>query len=229
MNAGINRYEFRSALGGFFHADARRAAAMLPEGLVPLESHPGLAVLAVTVFDFHACEVGPYQELVASIMVVPWAPRGEVLPHAAVFPVLLATSTDAAREHASERQRLPKLDRCLTIEIDRVADGRVAVVRDDRHMLLRLRVTGEKPVESRRSYQCFSADAEHLYRAMIEFEGPMSEHEDERGSLELGDHPLAATLASLLDDPIPFREQCMDAGEERFSEIVRHAARTRPA
>jgi hypothetical protein len=221
----MNLYEFRSALGGFFHANAKRAAAALPDGLRPLESHPGLAVLAVTVFDFHACEVGPYQELVASILVSPWAPRGEPLPHAAVFPLLLATSTDAAREHAAERQRLPKLDRCMTFEFERSSGECVAVVRDERHTLLRLRVTGTNLVDSRRTYQCFTADAENLYRAVIDFEGPMSEHEDEHGELEIGDHPLAASLAQLLDDPIPFREQCMDAGEERYGELVRHAPR----
>jgi hypothetical protein len=225
----VSRYEFRSALGGFFHADAKRAAAALPEGLRPLESHPGLAVLAVTVFDFHASEVGPYQELVASILVSPWAPRGESLPHAAFFPVLLATSTPASREHATERWRLPKLDRCLTIDIDRSSDERLAVVRDERDVLLRLRVTGTKLVDTHRTYQSFSADAEQLYRVTLDIEGQLSEHDEERGELVLGDHPISTSLAQLLDDPIPFREQCMDAGVERFGELVRHAPRKRPS
>jgi hypothetical protein len=225
----VTHYGFRSALGGFFHADARRAAAALPEGLVPLESHPGLAVLAVTVFDFHESEVGAYQELVASILVSPWAPRGERLPDAAVFPVFLATSTEASREHASERWRLPQLDRCLAIDLDRSSDERVAVVREDQHVLLRLRVTGTTAVDTRRAYQCFSVDVEHLCRVMIEIDGRMCEHEDEHGELELGEHPRVASLAQLLDDPIPFREQWLDAGEQHFGALVRHAPRTRCA
>jgi hypothetical protein len=223
----VSRYQFRSALGGFFHADASRAASLLPDSVVLLESHPGLAVLAVTVFDFHASEVGAYQELVASMVVLPWAPRGERLPDVAVFPFLLATSTEASRDHAAERWRLPKLDRCLAIEHDRTSDERVAVVRGDGQLLLRLRVTGKKMLDSRRAYQFFGVDDEHLYRALLEVEGQVSEHEDERGELELGDHPLAASLASLLDDPIPFREQSMDLGEQRFDELVRHAPRRR--
>jgi hypothetical protein len=225
----VSRYEFRSALGGFFHANASRAVAALPDGLRPLESHPGLAVLAVTVFDFHASEVGPYQELVASIVVSPWAPRGESLPHAAFFPVLLATNTRGSREHATERWRLPQIDRCLSIELDRSAGERVAVVRDERDVILRLRVTETKQVASRRDYQCFAADAEFSYRVMVDLAGQLSEHDDERGELELGDHPIATSLAQLLDDPIPFREQCMDAGVERFGELVQHAPRRRPA
>jgi hypothetical protein len=186
----MTRYGFRSALGGFFHADASRVAEVLPDALVPLESHPGLAVLAITVFDFHASEVGPYQELVASLVVLPWAPRGEALPDVAVFPFMLATSTNASREHATERWQLPKLDRTLAIELDRSSGERVAVVRDDGQLVLRLRVTGDELVDTRRRYQMFGADAEHLYRAMIALDGPLSEHEDERGELELGDHPL---------------------------------------
>ena len=48
-------------------------------------------------------------------------------------------------------------------------------------------------------------------------------HEDERGSLELGEHPLAARLAGLLEDPTPFCEECMTAGEQQFGELVVHA------
>lgn len=221
----MTRYGFRSGLGGLFHADARKAAALLPEGLTLVESHPGLGVLVVNIFDFDASEVGPYQELVVSLVVLPWAPRGEPLPFSAVFPVLLATNTDASREHAAERWRLPKLDRCLSIEVDLGADSRVVVVRDERQTLLRLRVTGTKLVETRRTYQCFSADTQHLYRVPIEIVGALSEHEDERGHLELGDHPLAATIAPLLDDPIPFCEQCIGTGEERFGELVLHEPR----
>jgi hypothetical protein len=225
----VSRYGFRSALGGFFHADASRAKAALPEGSSPIESHPGLAVLAVTVFDFDTSEVGPYKELVASIVVSPWAPRGESLPDAAFFPVLLATDTRASRQHAAERWRLPQLDRCLTIQLDRTSDERVAIVRDEGRTVLRLRVTSTKFVASQRTYQCFSTDDEHVYRVTLDMQGSLSEHEEEGGEIEFGDHPLVASLAQMLDDPIPFREQCMDAGEERFGELVRHAARTRRA
>lgn len=225
----MSRYGFRSALGGFFHANASRAKAALPDGLIPLESHPGLAVLGVTVFDFDESEVGPYQELVASIVVPAWAPRGESLPHAAFFPVLLATSTQASRLHAAERWRLPKLDRCLTIELDRTSDERVAIVRDQGQTVLRLRVTSTKSVASQRSYQCFAADDGQLHRVTLDIQGALSEHEDEGGEIEFGNHPIVASLVQMLDDPVPFREQSMDVGEQRFGELVRHAARTRRA
>jgi hypothetical protein len=220
----VTRYGFSRAFGGFFHAHAARLAALLPAGVHPFESHPELGVLAVTVFDFDASEVGSYRELVASVMVPPWAPRGEVLPHGAFFPVLLATTTDRSRAHAAQRWKLPELDRCLTIEIggsDRVA--RVEVD-DDRRALLRLTVGLARPGDSRRTYQCFSRDAEQLHRVGVEIAGPLAEHEDERGELELCDHPLADWLGRLIDDPIPFREQSMGAGQQRFGSLVPHVA-----
>lgn len=225
----MTRYGFRSALGAFFHANAEQAAALLPAPARPLESHPGLAVLALTVFDFDDTEVGAYRELVASVVVPPWAPRGEALPHAAFFPFLLATTTDASRAHAAARWQLPQLDRCLQIELESSPQRRTVTVHDDRQALLRLTVGSGAQVGSRRLYQCYSADAEHQYRVEIEIEGPLCEHEDELGELELNPHPLTATLEALLDDPIPFREQCMDAGEQRFATLVRHAPRRSPA
>jgi hypothetical protein len=219
----MTRYGFCRALGGFFHADATRLAALLPNGLRPLESHPELGVLALTVFDFDASEVGQYLELVASVMVLPWAPRGEQLPDAAFFPVLLATTTDSSRAHAAQRWKLPELDRCLALELDYTAE-RAHVRVDDGQPLLRLTIGIGPQTDSRRVYQCFSCDAEQIHRVGIEIDGPLSEHEDERGELVLGDHPLATWLGELIDDPIPFREQSVGAGEQRFGRLVPHAA-----
>ncbi|MFO7568047.1 MAG: hypothetical protein R6X02_35725 [Enhygromyxa sp.] len=222
-------YEFSRARGAFFHADARRLAALLPPGLRPLESHPELGVLALSVFDFHTSEVGPYRELVVSVVVAPWVARGEPLPHSAVFPVLLATTTERSRSHAAERWKLPELDRLLTIELDDSAELACVRVDDGARPLFRLRVGLGPQGDARRIYQCFSRDAKQLYRANIEFAGPLAEHEDERGELELGDHPLATWLGELLDDPIPFREQSMGRGEERYGSLTPHASEARQA
>src|SRR5690606_31886893 len=136
--AGVTRYGFTRALGGFFHADATRLARLLPGGLRPLESHPDLGVLALTVFDFDESEVGRYRELVVSAMVPPWAPRGEPLPDAALFPILLATTTDRSRAHAALRWKLPELDRCLAIEFDGSAELERVRVGDGHRPLLQL-------------------------------------------------------------------------------------------
>ena len=180
-------------------------------------------------FDFDESEVGPYRELVASVVVPPWAPRGEPLPDSAFFPVLLATTTERSRIHAAQRWKLPELDRCLTIEIDDADELSCVRVDDGSQPLLRLDVGPASYSDSRRLYQCFSSDVEQVHRVAIEICGPLAEHEDERGELELTDHPIASWLGELIDDSIPFREQSMGAGEQQFASLTPHAIHRRRA
>jgi hypothetical protein len=225
----MSRYGFCRARGAFFHAHARRLTALLPDGLRPLETHPDLGVLALTVFDFDESEVGAYRELVASVVVPPWVAHGQPLPDSAFFPVLLATTTERSRIHAARRWKLPELDRCLAIEIDDVDERSCVRVDDGAAPLLRLDVGLAPQAESRRLYQCFSNDVEQLYRVSIDILGTLAEHEDERGELELTDHPIASWLAELIDDSIPFREQSMGAGEQQFASLTPHAIHRRRA
>jgi hypothetical protein len=226
----MSRYGFGRARAAFFHANAAGLAALLPAGLHPLESHPELGVLAVTVFDFDDTEVGAYRELVVSVMLTPWAPRGQRMPDGAVFPVLLATTTESSRTHAAERWKLPALDRCLSIEFHDAGDRSQVSIDDGGRPILRLTVGLGPQTPSHRRFQCFSVDSEQVYLAGLDFVGPLFEHEDERGVLELHDeHALGAWLKELIDDPIPFREQSMGAGEERYFDLLPHAALRRRA
>lgn len=225
----MTRYGFRSAIGAFFHGSLDTLSARLPAGLRALESYPGLGVFALTVFDFDASEVGAYREFVASILVPPYARRGQELPHASFFPIVLATTSEASRAHAQERWRLPKLERCAQIDLKLHAEGAHAGLSIEGQRVLSLEVGAEAQAPSRRLYQCFSADLEGVHRVDIAIEGALSEHEDERGELELSEHPLARSLAPLVEDLIPFREQVMSAGEQRFTTLTLHSPRRETA
>lgn len=225
----ITHFGFRAALGAFFHARADKVVPSLPAGVRPLEFPPGLAVLALTVLDFDESEVGPYCELVASIVVIPWAAANDTLPDASLFPILLATNTEVSRSYVTERWRLPQLDCCLDIQINDEPGRRTATVTNEGRAVLRLGVATRPLVATQRHYQCYTADADNVYRIGVEIVGPLCEHEDELGTLELSDHPIARQLAGLIEDPIPFREQSMDAGIERFSSSTLHAPHRRPA
>lgn len=225
----MTRYGFSSVLGAFFHAPTQALREQLPTGLRPLESHPGLGVLALTMFDFDASEVGAYREFVASIVVVPHAPRGEPLPHSSFFPIMLATTTQASRAHASERWHLPQLESCANIEREQQGSRQRVRLGLDGRQLLSLAIEAGAPSPSARLYQCFSSDARSLYRVAITIEGGLAEHEDERGELELGEHPRARMLAKLIGDPVPFREQVMNSGEQRFAELTHHTELHRTA
>lgn len=218
----MTRYGFQEALGAFFLAGPA-ARRLLPPGLVPLEARPGHPVLAVTAFDFAESEVGAYRELVISVLVPPFAGRGAALPHASTFPIALFTTTEASRAHAAARWLLPEHERCLHIDFRRDGERREVTVRDgDAEVLaLSVRRRSAPPVTARR-YQVFSARHGRLWRVELDIAGSLDEHQEETGRLRLGPHALTEKFAGAILDDYPIVEQSMDAGEQRFGELVAH-------
>src|SRR5262245_65777883 len=72
-----------------------------------MELHHGTSIFSMTAFDFTQSMVGPYGEVVMSVIVAPLVKPGERLPKSAFYPYLVATTTKAARDHAIERWHLP--------------------------------------------------------------------------------------------------------------------------
>lgn len=220
----MTRYGFQQALGAFFLAETDAVRALLPASLPPLEARPGHAVLAITAFDFTESEVGAYGELVISVLVSPFAPRGSELPVAATFPVILCTTSAASRAHAAERWALPEHDRTLMIRFESDAQTRRVVVEDDGAPVLTLSVERRQATPCVRLYQCFSSRAGQVHRVNLNIEGSLDEHEEESGRLILHDHPLAARIAGMIADDVPLREQSMGAGEQRFEALLPHGS-----
>jgi hypothetical protein len=218
----MTRYGFRQALGGFFLAHASKLQALLPSGLHPLDVRPAHGVLAVTAFDFVQSEVGAYGELVLSVLVPPFAHRGNPLPHAAWFPVALATTTPASRAHASERWLLPDHEKCLEIEFLREGSRRSVVVRDSSEPVLTLDVERRRPAPATRLYQAFSAKQDRLHRVNLHISGELDEHQDETGRLELHPHAFTTRIGDILIDDAPIAEQSMESGEQRFADLELH-------
>lgn len=219
----MTRYGFRRALGAFFLADRAALSKRVPPGLVLVEPRPGHAVIAVTAFDFDDSEVGAYGEFVISALVAPFAPRARSLPHAATFPFLLATTTDASRSHAAERWYLPELPQCLDIAFESGRTTAAVHVRNGSAAVLDLEVSRTAPLACVRQYQCWSERNGSLHRVDLAIEGPLDEHEEERGRLLLHGSPLTAGIAACLADDVPLREQSMEAGEQRFESLIAHA------
>jgi hypothetical protein len=218
----MTRYGFRRALGAFFLADRDALSKRMASGLVLVEPRPGHAVIAVTAFDFDDSEVGAYRELVISALVAPFAPRGGSLPHASTFPFLLATTTDASRSHAAERWYLPELPRCLDIAFESGRNAAAVHVREAGAAVLDLEVSRTTAIACVRQYQCWSERNGGLYRVDLAIEGPLDEHEEERGRLLLHDSPVTAGITACLADDVPLCEQSMEAGEQRFETLVAH-------
>lgn len=218
----MTTYDFRRAFSALFLAEYEALHKLLPPDLWPLEAQRGFGVLAVTAFDFTDSEVGAYGELVCSVLVPPWAPRGTTMADTAYYPFFLATSTEASRTHAAERWRLPAHARCLDIAFS--GDDRQSTVSasEGGTPVLSLSVGLEGGAHGIRTYQCFSSDAQGLYRVTLDIEGDYDEHEEELGLLTPGAHPLGQLLDELAQDLVPFREQSLARGQQRFGALLQH-------
>ena len=214
------RYGYSICVGGYFEMPTADARKLLPPHLEPLEVQHERSILAITAFHFNESMVGEYDEIVLAVVVPPMIEPGKRLPKAAFFPFMVGTSTEASRQHAIERWRLPHYMQDLDIGFA-TDDGEVTVtVEDDGAPVLELIVTEYEFSPSRNAYACFTVDPESRYKVNIYMEAPHTEHEEERGSLTLAEHPMTAGLT--IDDvnTYPFREEWYGPGVQTFEPMV---------
>jgi hypothetical protein len=216
----LTRYGYRDAISGFFEFPTENARRILPPGLEPVELHHGTSVFSMTAFDFTESMVGPYGEVVMSVIVAPLVKPGERLPKSAFYPYLVGTTTAAARAHAIERWHLPHW----------MEDVEIAFAREERRLTARVTADGAPAVEMTiydhswnpvsHLYQSFMRDGEHAYLAHITMEGQQSEHEEETGQIRLHEHPFNKDLSIADVYDVPFRELWMRQGIQTFEPLV---------
>lgn len=214
-------YKYRMCVGAYFEMPTADARGLIPNHLEPLEVQHERSILAVTAFDFTESLVGPYLEVVLAVVVPPMVEPGKPLPKAAFFPFMVGTTTEASRQHAIERWHLPHYMKDLDIDFDE-GDGEVQVsVRDDGAPILELRVTDFDFESTRNVYSCFTVDAQDRYKVNIYMDAPHTEHEEERGSVTLYEHPMTAGLSIGEINNYPFREEWYRAGLQTFERLER--------
>ena len=217
---GLTRYGYREVIGGFFEFPTENAKRILPPHIEPVELHHGTSILAMNVFDFTESMVGPYKEAVMAVIVAPLVKPGEKLPKSAFYPYLVATTTKAARDHAIERWHLPHWMSDVEIDFE-PGPGRLAArVRADGAPVADMTITEHSWSPVSHLYQSFMRDGDQTYLAHITMEGRQSEHEDEKGVLELYDHPFNQQLTISEVYEVPFRELWMKAGMQTFEPLV---------
>jgi len=216
----LTRYGYKNAVSGFFEFPTENARRILPGHLEPAEIHHGTSIFSMTAFDFTESMVGPYGEVVMSVIVAPLIKPGERLPKAAFYPYLVATTTRAAREHAIERWHLPHW----------MEDVEISFVRDEGKIRAHVKADGSPVAELSISqyawnpvshlYQSFMKDGDRSFLANITMEGQQSEHEEETGHLTLYDHPFNKDLLISEVYEIPFRELWMSEGVQSFQPLI---------
>lgn len=212
-------YGFRNCVGAFFEMPTSDARRILPPHLQPVELQHTRSIFAITAFEFTESMVGAYEEVVLAVIVPPMVVPGKALPKAAFYPFIVGTSTEASRLHAIERWHLPHYMRDLEIAFSE-ADGQMEVnVRDRDTPVLDLVVTDYAFEPAKNLYNSFMIEGEGRYKANIYMEAPHSEHEEERGSLTLHEHPMTSALTIAEVNSWPFREQWYRAGLQTFEPL----------
>lgn len=221
MTTVLTRYGFQNCVGAFFQMDTRNARALLPRHLQPIEAQHGRSVLAILAFQFTESEVGAYDEIVMAIITPPRVEPGKALPKAAFYPFVVGTSTEASRAHAIERWHLPHHAADLDF-VFRETESRIGLsLSEGRDPILDLEVTAHAVDDAVNPYHAFTVDEASgtPYKVNIFMSAPHSEHEAERGRLELHDHPMLEGLDIGEVDPVPFREEWYRAGVQTFEEL----------
>jgi hypothetical protein len=196
--------------------DARK---ILPSHLQPLEVQHTRSVFVVMAFQFSDSEVGAYDEVVLAVATPPRADPGKALPKAAFYPFMLATSTEAARNHAIERWHLPHFMKDVDLSFQS-EDGRMTVgVFDEGSPILELTVSEHSFEPVVNPYHCFMMNGDDRLKVNIFMDAEHAEHEEETGTLVLHEHPMTAMLDRAEVSSYPFREEWYGPGVQTFEEV----------
>ena len=217
----LTTYEFKQCIGAMFEMSTADARRILPAHLQPLEVQHTRSILAVLAFQFTGSEVGPYDEVVLSVVTPPRIEPGRPLPKSAFYPFMLATSTEAARNHAIARWHLPHYMRELDFSFDAL-DGTVKVgVFDEGSPVLELTVSEHSFEAVTNPYHCFMINGDERLKVNIFMKADHSQHEEETGELVLYEHPMTEQLTLVEVSSYPFREEWYGPGVQTFEEVER--------
>jgi hypothetical protein len=214
------QYGYADAISGFFEFPTDNARRILPPHLEPIELHHGTSIFSMVAFDFTESLVGPYGEVVLSVIVSPLVKPGERLPKSAFYPFLVGTTTKAARDHAIERWRLPHWMDDVEMEFLREGSRITAKVGVAGAPVADLSISDHSWNPVSHLYQSFMKDDDGAYLANIVMDAEQSEHEEETGHLVLHDHPFNQALVIPDVYDVPFRELWMRKGVQTFDPLI---------
>jgi len=212
-------YAYRMCVGAYFEMPTADAKALIPGHLQPMEVRHDRSILAITAFHFTESLVGAYNEVVLAVVVPPIVEPGKPLPKAAFFPFMVGTTSEASRQHAIERWHLPHYMKDLQIDFEGEKGEVLVTVRDQGKPVLDLTVTDFDFEPAKNVYSCFTVDSADRFKVNIFMEAPHTEHEEERGSLRLHEHPMTEGLTIDDIEVYPFREEWYRSGMQTFERL----------
>jgi hypothetical protein len=216
MSVDAGRYVFTSGVSAFFEMPTSDAKRILPAHLQPVEVRHERSILSVTAFHFSDSVVGPYAELMFSVVVPPVSGRWGQHPKAGFYPFMAATSSEESRRHRSEAFRIPHIAEDIDARFVETAGALQVSIWSRSGPVVDLTVTQHKWETTTHLLHTFMMDGKQRYKANLQISGRYTVHENERGRMTLHRHPMTTALTLEEISPYPFREHWLKEGVELF-------------
>ena len=215
----VGSYRFHTGVSAFFEMATADARAVLPEHLEPIEVTHQRSVLSVTAFLFDDSVVGPYTELMFSVIVPPTVAQWGQHAKAGFYPFLAATSSEEARRIKADRFHFPYHEQSIDAQFIETEDRvRIRVFGGDA-AILDLSVTPGAWESTTHLLQGFMMNGEERLRTTLQISGDYTVHENESGQMTLFPHSITSDLLRHEVSPYPFREHWFKNGTEVFHKL----------
>ena len=215
----VSKSYFSTGVSALFEMPTSDAERILPAHLQPIEVRTQRSILNVTAFHFRDSEVGPYAELVFSVVVPPVVGSWARHPKAGFFPFVSATSSEASRRLRADRLRIPTYPADIDAQFIERADQVRIRIRAEDQPVVDLTVTQHIWGSTTHLLQSHMMDGEQRLKADLQISGRYSMHEQERGRITLYPHLMTAALTLGDVSPYPFREHWLKEGLELFHPV----------
>jgi hypothetical protein len=217
----MSRAYFSTGVSSLFEMATADARHILPAHLEPVEVRPQRSVLNVSAFLFRDTPVGPYAELVFSVVVPPVVAGWSRHPKAGFFPFMAATSSPESRRVLVDELRFPTHPDPIQAQFVERDDHTRVQISCAGDPVLDMTVTMHKWHDTTHYFHSFMMDGEQRLKADVRITGTYSMHEQERGELTLFPHALNRHLTLAEVSASPFREHWLKEGFEQFFAVER--------
>ena len=215
----VGSYRFNTGVSAFFEMATPDARAVLPGHLEPIEVRHQRSVLSVTAFLFDDSVVGPYTEIMFSVIVPPMVAQWGQHAKAGFYPFAAATSSKEARRIKSERFFFPYHDEDIDAQFIETEDRLRVRVFGAGEPIVDMSVTPGAWETTTHLLQGFMMNGEQKLRTTLQISGDYTVHENEAGRMTLFPHAMTADLLKQEVSPFPFREHWFKNGTEVFHHL----------
>ena len=215
----VGSYRFNTGVSAFFEMATADARAVLPDHLEPIEVRHQRSVLSVTAFLFDDSVVGPYTEIMFSVIVPPMVAQWGQHAKAGFYPFAAATSSREARRIKSERFFFPYHDQDIDAQFIETDDRLRVRVFGAGEPIVDMSVTPGAWETTTHLLQGFMMNGEQKLRTTLQISGDYTVHENEAGRMTLFPHAMTGDILRHEVSVEPFREHWFKNGTETFHKL----------